>query len=80
MYLQYLMVKCYIVPPDSATRNHIVFIFAPVALHASGSNSNVRRRDPDSVFSAQALLSERSEYTSTYFAANLRAIAFYIPT
>jgi len=43
-------------------------------------NSNVWRRDPDPVISAQSLLSEHSEYTSSiYFAANLRAIAFYIP-
>ncbi len=43
-------------------------------------NSNLWRRDQDPVVSAKILLSEHSDYTSaTYFAANLRAIAFYIP-
>jgi hypothetical protein len=43
------------------------------------SNSNVWRRDLDPLVSAQKLLSEHSECTSsTYFAGNMRAIAFYI--
>ena len=43
------------------------------------SNSNIWRRNADPFVSAQDLLSERSECaSSTYFSANMRAIAFYI--
>jgi hypothetical protein len=43
------------------------------------SNSKIWRRDQDPLKSAQILLSEHQEYTSSlYFAGNMRALAFYI--
>jgi hypothetical protein len=42
-------------------------------------NSKLWRRDQDSLKSAQVLLSEYKEYTSSlYFAGNMRGLAFYI--
>ena len=57
---------------QSATAHQIYYLWQQ-------SNSSIWRRDEDPLASAQTLLSEHKECTSSlYISANLRAVAFYV--